>query len=79
MANEWSQAAATELRAQAGRERVTSRYLSEATGLSTASIARKLKGERQISLDEFANLSVALNVATPDMFNRVAAAMKRAA
>lgn len=79
MANEWSEAAATELRAQMGRERANSHAVAKESGLSPSSVSRKLKGERAIDLDEFASMSAALNVQPSEMFRRVVALIDHAA
>ncbi|MDU0973275.1 MAG: hypothetical protein E7A72_10370 [Actinomyces urogenitalis] len=46
--------------------------------MSTSSVSRKVGGERLITLDEFAAMSLALDVEPDEMFNRAARIVRAA-
>lgn len=78
MATPWSAAASEELRAEMGRRQASNAQLAAASEMSTSSVSRKVGGERLITLDEFAAMSLALDVEPDEMFNRAARIVRAA-
>lgn len=78
MATTWSAAAAEELRAEMGRRQASNAQLAAASEMSASSVSRKVGGERVITLDEFAAMSLALDVEPDEMFNRAARIVRAA-
>ena len=75
MANTWNAAAAAELRAQMARSQTPATTVAARSDMSVASVHRKIKDERPITLDEFAAMSLALGIEPDEMFTTVSAAL----
>ena len=76
----YSQALAAEIRAEAGRKRMTgrelARYLSDnGNGLSHGSIARMLRGERPWDVDSLSLVARALDTSMATLIEKTDAAM----
>ncbi|MFR1473458.1 helix-turn-helix domain-containing protein [Actinomyces urogenitalis] len=61
-----------------GRRQASNAQLAAASEMSTSSVSRKVGGERLITLDEFAAMSLALDVEPDEMFNRAARIVRAA-
>lgn len=61
-----------------GRRQASNAQLAAASEMSASSVSRKVGGERLITLDEFAAMSLALDVEPDEMFNRAARIVRAA-
>lgn len=61
-----------------GCRQASNAQLAAASEMSTSSVSRKVGGERLITLDEFAAMSLALDVEPDEMFNRAARIVRAA-
>lgn len=75
----WSAAAAEELRADAGRHQKSNKAIARESGMTEASVSRKLKGLREITLDELAAMSAAVETTPGDLIARAEQRMEEAA
>lgn len=66
--DKFNQAIAAELRAQRARKQFTLDQLAEKTGLSKATVLRYLNGQRQIPMDAFGELCLALEADAAALF-----------
>lgn len=76
----YSQTLAAEIRAEAARKRVTgrelSRYLTEnGNGLSAASVARMMRGEKAWDVDSLSLVAARLDVSAVDLMQKAGDAM----
>ncbi len=61
-----------------GRRQASNAQLAAASEMSASSVSRKVGGERLITLDEFAAMSLALDVEPDEMFTRAARIVRAA-
>ena len=61
---------AAEIRAEKGRQQVTGRELARRVGKPESTVARWLRGETPMSLDEIEAFAKALDVSTVDLIER---------
>lgn len=70
---------ATELRAEAARQRMHGRTLAKTAGVSHTTVLRKLAGNRRLTVDDLEAFSKALNVPAWELLRRAEEAAEKKA
>ena len=71
MATTWNETAAAELRAEMARQEASAASVAEAASMDRTNVYRKTKGQRPITLDDFAAMSTALGISPATFMERV--------
>lgn len=68
---------AGEIRAEAARQRMTIRFLSQLSGIEHSALCKKLKGNTNITLDETQALARSLDLSSTELMRRAEEAAGR--